>query len=139
MKYIKLTKVFEQDLFFCLMKIRPPHFYVRSKTTLSCIERLSPSCADRGVLRWHVNCLTPSHTTIDFADGFPRNYFIPASFIAELESWLAIRYDVMKEIYIPINFLSLGDLECIDSYGKYVTHYSELIKINTSLLTHLIN
>lgn len=99
------------DIFKVLIESSAYWIVIETEYTISYIEKLSRSCKDRGSLKWIAETKKEAYLTksnenamrshIDFADGFPRYYFLVESFINEFMMWTTIRNIPIISVYVP--------------------------------------
>lgn len=77
------------------------------------LERLMPTCRDRGRWKWigeskteyweglEKNVPEARKSHIDRGDMFPRFYFLDSSFINEFQSWLSVRGLEITDVKAP--------------------------------------
>ncbi len=88
------------------------YIVVKTKYTTHHIERLMPTCKDRGKWKWIAETNTEAYremekndearlSHIDRADLFPRLYFRDDSLMNEISHWMQIRNLIIIDIEAP--------------------------------------
>jgi hypothetical protein len=91
-----------RECFSLLLKVYVPYIVVKTKYTTNHIEKLMPTCSDRGRWKWIAETNYDAfdkmrddeeaqNSHIDGADCFPRFYFRDESLVTELFAWIMRR------------------------------------------------